>query len=142
MLLTAIGCGDGRPGRVPVSGQVLIDGKPLTFGEVLFVPDEGRPSRGKIDSSGHFKLSCFGESDGAILGTHKVAISAVEPLSATKYRWHAPKKLADHQTSGLTQEITGPVEDLAINLSWEGGSEFVEIVPVDDEPRPAGMKNQ
>ncbi|QDT00957.1 hypothetical protein HG15A2_42990 [Adhaeretor mobilis] len=40
------GCGDGRPERVAVSGVVLIDGKPLTHGSVLFVPGQGRPGGG------------------------------------------------------------------------------------------------
>src|SRR2546423_15364544 len=29
-LAACVGCGDGRPARVPVSGIVLIDGQPLT----------------------------------------------------------------------------------------------------------------
>ncbi len=37
------GCGDGRPTRVPISGQVLIDGKPLTTGAVRLVPAGARP---------------------------------------------------------------------------------------------------
>ena len=38
MVCSMAGCGDGRPTRVPVSGQVLIDGAPLTHGYVRFTP--------------------------------------------------------------------------------------------------------
>ena len=126
-LLVAAGCGDGRMPRVPVSGQVLIDGKPLAHGQILFVPPEGRASQGRLDAEGRFKLTCFDDGDGAVVGSHKLAITAAEPISAFKTRWYAPKKLADHRTSGLTQEISGPTDNLIINVSWEGGHEFVEI---------------
>ena len=38
-----VGCDDGRPQRLKVSGQVLIDGKPLTHGYVRFVPQRRPP---------------------------------------------------------------------------------------------------
>lgn len=121
------GCGDGRPTRVPVAGQVLIDGQPLTRGEIQFVSEVGRPSVAKLDREGRFRLSCFEENDGALLGFHKVSITAAEGLGPTKTRWYAPKKYANVNTSELTQEITGPVDDLLIEISWNGGREFVEM---------------
>ncbi len=35
------GCGDSHPKRVPVSGRVLIDGKPVETGYIQLVPAEG-----------------------------------------------------------------------------------------------------
>jgi hypothetical protein len=137
------GCGDGRPSRVPVSGQVLIDGKPLTRGTITFVPPEGRASSGKLDESGHFTLSCFETGDGAVIGTHKISITSAEGINEAKTRWFAPKKLADHRTSGLSQQVTGPLEDLKINISWEGGREFVEeFVGVEGEDFRGGRNKQ
>src|SRR3954465_9498922 len=81
------GCGDGRPTRVPVSGQVLIDGKPLTRGDVRFVSTVGRASQGALGSEGRFRLTCFEENDGALLGTHKVSITAAEGLGPNATRW-------------------------------------------------------
>ena len=135
-LLVAPGCGDGRMARVPVSGQVLIDGKPLAHGQILFVPPVGRASLGKLDVDGRFKLTCFDDGDGAVLGSHRLAITAAEPLSALKTRWYAPKKLADHRTSGLTQEIIGPMDNLIIKISWEGGHEFVEVEEGSEDSGP------
>src|SRR5689334_20776074 len=72
------GCSDGRPRRVPVSGQILIDGKPLTFGDLQFVTDGARPSYGKVDSNGHFTLTCYDGNDGVVPGLHRVGISGSE----------------------------------------------------------------
>lgn len=121
-----LGCGDGRPQRVPVSGQVLIDGQPLKFGYVRFVPTGSRPSTAKLDDSGRFVLACFEEADGAVVGRHRVEVDARESLNAVKTKWHAPKKYASYQSSGLEQEVSEPIESLTIQLSWEGGKPFVE----------------
>ena len=140
LLVIANGC-DGRPTRVPVSGQVLIDGRPLTRGQIMFVSSAGRASQGRLGKDGHFRLSCYSENDGALLGTHQVAITAADAVSTTETRWYAPKKLADYRTSGLTQEITGPTDDLVINVSWEGGHEFVEVEAASaDEGMPGNRR--
>ena len=126
-LLFSSGCGDGRPSRVPVSGQVLIDGEPLKCGTITFIPAGHRASRGKLDHDGRFTLSCFGENDGAVLGKHKVEVTAFEKVKPTLMRWHAPKKYQDQATSGLSQEITGPTDNVVINLAWSGGKPFDEV---------------
>jgi hypothetical protein len=136
------GCGDGRPTRVPVSGQVLIDGKPLTHGEVKFVSSVGRASQGKVDGEGRFRLSCYEENDGALLGAHQVSITAAQGLGPTKTRWFAPKKYSDIRTSGLYQEITGPTDNLVINISWDGGREFVEVEPGGGEEGMQGNRGK
>jgi hypothetical protein len=127
-IAASLGCGDGRPARLAVSGQVLIDGKPLTYGYVRFVPEHGRPSGGRLDDQGRFTLSSYGENDGIIPGVHRVEVDGTEPLSATQRKWHAAKKYFRYRTSGLTQEITGPTDSLVINLTWDGGKPFVERV--------------
>ena len=117
-ILAAAGCGDGRPARVPVSGQVLIDGQPLTHGYVRFTPANSRASTGQLDSQGRFTLTCFESGDGAVIGTHKVSVMAQEPIGQESIKWHAPKKYADPETSNLTQQITAPTDSIVINLTW------------------------
>lgn len=131
-VLSLVGCGDGRPSRVPVSGRVMIDGQPLKYGHIRFMPEEGRPSSGRLNSEGRFTLSCFEKEDGALLGTHRITVTAGEYVSDTKTIWHAPKKYTDPDASGLTQVISGPTDDLVINLSWDGKQPFVE----NHEPDP------
>jgi hypothetical protein len=132
----ASGCGDGRPARVPVSGQVLIDGEPLQFGSVRFVPAGGRASYGELDKDGRFKLTCYGENDGVVLGKHRVEVAAGEPIGSTKMKWHAPKKYANFASSPLEQEINAANDSVVIKLSWDGGKPFVEIVDAAGGDRP------
>jgi hypothetical protein len=127
------GCGDGRPMRVPVAGTVLIDGQPLKRGSLRFVPANGRSSFGSLDDQGRFKLTCFETDDGAIIGTHQVEVAASESLSPIKTKWHAPKKYSNYATSGLTQEISGPINNVEINLSWDGGKPYVELLEENEE---------
>jgi hypothetical protein len=121
LLLLVAGC-DSRPKCVPVSGKVLIDGEPLKYGGILFVPAAGRQSTGVIDVNGQFKLTCFQPDDGAIIGMHSIRVCASEALNNTTMKWHAPIKYAEIQTSGLTQEITGPTDSVVIELTWKGST--------------------
>jgi hypothetical protein len=114
------GCGDGRPERVPVAGIVLIDGQPLTRGNIKFVPNDGRPSAGKIGPDGHFSLTCYDGNDGALLGTHRVQVSSSNIISDSKIEWFAPQQYADFRTSGIEVEVTEGVDDLKIELTWGG----------------------
>lgn len=135
------GCGDGRPERVTVCGQVLIDGKPLAGGNIKFVPQGARPSMGAIDEEGHFTLTCFDGEDGAIPGRHRIEVVSNELLSQTAVRWYTPKKYASFLTSGVEVEVTVPTDSLVINLSWNGGKPFVEKVNTGSEKRGFDMQS-
>lgn len=125
-LFSSIGCGDGRPRRVPVSGRVLIDGEPLAYGYIRFVPSGARASSAELNERGEFTLTCYQSEDGVVPGLHRVEVNAGETLSSTRVFWHAPKKYAQYRTSGLTQEIDNSTDSLVIELSWNGGEPFVE----------------
>jgi len=120
LMLALLGCSDGRPTRVPVSGRVMIDGKPVIKGSVRFVPEGARPSAGTLDSQGRFKLTCYDGEDGAVLGKHRVQVSASEIIGAEKVVWHAPSKYADFRSSGLSVEVTEPTDSVLIKLTWAG----------------------
>lgn len=118
-MLLLVGCDDGRPTRVPVSGTVTIDGEPLTYGNIRFVPEGNRPSAGAVDGQGRFTMTCFDGEDGVVVGKHRVAISASE-ISSRGVKWHAPKHYADFRTSEIAVEVTEPTDDLVIELTWGG----------------------
>ena len=122
------GCSEGRPTRVPVAGRVLIDGQPVKSGYIRFMSSGARASGSRLSENGEFSLSCFEKNDGAVLGTHQITVNACESIGRDKQKWHAPKKYGDITTSGLTQEIKEPVSNLDINLTWDGGQPFIEIV--------------
>ncbi len=117
---TLAGCDEQLPIRVPVSGTVLIDGKPLTSGRIQFVPEDGRAALSPIDKEGRFTLTTFDLGDGCIQGTHRIAVYAFEDLNPTTRRWDAPRQYIDVKTSGLKQEINGPTDSLEIQLTWGG----------------------
>jgi hypothetical protein len=124
-LLLVAGCNDA-PEIVPVSGKVLIDGQPLGYGTIMVLPDNYRASFGNIAPDGSFSLTCYETNDGCVRGKHAVTVSAVEALSSSKQKWHAPKKYTEPTTSDLTIDIDGPTDALVINLSWDGGKPFIE----------------
>jgi hypothetical protein len=117
LILANSGC-DNRPSRVPVSGIVLIDGQPLTRGNIKFVPVDGRPSAGAIGQDGRFTLTCYDGNDGAIPGIHRVQIAANRIISDSKIEWFAPRTYADFRTSGLELQIDQPTDNLKIDLTW------------------------
>jgi len=120
------GCSDGRPDRVPISGQVLIDGAPLEGAFVKFVPAEGRPAIGETDSNGRFTLTCYKLNDGATRGNHQVAVIAVKELGGTAIMWRAPKKYSDSRSSGIEFVVEEPKDDLLLQLTWDGGKPYIE----------------
>lgn len=75
----ACGCGGGREGRHAVArvhGKVTYNGQPVDGATVTFYPDKpGVPvAAGTTDASGSYRLTTYEDSDGAAIGTHKVAI--------------------------------------------------------------------
>lgn len=71
-----VGC-DGRPSRVPVTGNVTYEGQPLKEGEIVFEVAGARSSRGKIVDGRIVDVFTFEPGDGgAIPGRAKVAVYA------------------------------------------------------------------
>jgi hypothetical protein len=122
--LSLTGC--GGPRIVPVSGVVRIDGNPVPAGFIQVIPDGYRPATGKIQPDGRFTLTTLDPDDGCLVGTHPAVIIAIESLGPSAQKWHAPKRYASQETSGLTVTITGPTRDLKVELSWDGEKPFVE----------------
>ncbi len=72
------GCGDSRPKTAIVRGTVTYKGKPVPNGTVNFVPAAGSAATGEIGPDGSYTLTTFRKGDGAVLGTHKVVIVAMQ----------------------------------------------------------------
>lgn len=82
-LVLALGCGGAK--YAPVSGTVMLDGKPLPKAVVTFMPvvqegakDAGESSTGKTNDKGEFTLKSSSGKTGALVGQHKVSISLQE----------------------------------------------------------------
>ena len=114
MLLGMAGCGPRHPAATyPVSGKVVFaDGTPLASGGVVLcesVAAEGQPAfnaRGAIQSDGTFRLSTFGEGDGAVAGKHRVLVRAKRDAADYLEKGVIPRPVVDpqserYETSGL-----------------------------------------
>ena len=126
--IAAVGCGDGRPERVPIAGRVLVDGQPLEHGNIRIHPQNQRASLGKLGPGGVFTMSTYEIGDGCVPGDHTVSVYAVQTVNPRTQRWHAPKKYASPLTSGLTLNVIEPTDAAEIHLTWNGGKPFDERV--------------
>ena len=99
----------------------------------MFVPELGRQSNGAIDETGAFSLTCYDPHDGALIGKHRIEIQAGQAINSTSLKWHAPKKYSDRKTSGLTQEVDGPMDSVVIDLTWKGSPPEKPYIEHSDE---------
>ena len=122
-LLLAVACGslvgcDSGPRIVPASGQVLMNGKPLTGypGFVRVVPKGFRAATGRIDpADGRFSLTPYTPHDGCLEGSHPAAVIVNQTVGNRLY-WIVPEKYGNDATSGLTLEISGSTSQLELKL--------------------------
>jgi hypothetical protein len=129
-IIAIAGCsGVKTPPVGQVGGVVTLDGQPLTKGQVQFVPDsskgtKGRMAVGLIGADGRFALTAFKPGDGALVGFHKVVIICEEEMPAfdPKSPPPPPKSLipiryTDANTSGFTAEVkSGAKNDFTFAL--------------------------
>ena len=77
-----MGCaGEPPPKLVPVTGKVMMDGKPLTAGSISFHPDTSNSFQKDNPSSvlqvdGSFKMATYPFGEGVSPGKYKVTVSA------------------------------------------------------------------
>ena len=73
-LVAGWGRSAGRPGRVSVSGRVLLDGQPVASGSINFYPAEGHagPAANTGISNGRYQ---FSREDGPFVGPHHVVVA-------------------------------------------------------------------
>lgn len=128
-----VGCSEESIERVPVSGQVLLDGKPLQYGTIRVEPSGARMAASKLDSEGRFSLMTYAPGDGAPLGTHSVAVNGAEQLGPYSVKWHAPPKYAEASKSGLQMQIVEETDDVVIEITWDGAEPFVQKFASDQE---------
>jgi len=111
------GCGlEAGEQLVPVTGQVTLNGKPLTNGTVAFRPDSAKGNAslhhptGAIDGQGHYSLAVV-RKPGAPLGWYKVLVFADANVPAgtaahpVMPRWLVPVKYTSEKTTPLAIEV-------------------------------------
>jgi hypothetical protein len=116
LLASCSGCGSDAGqfvGKtIPVKGKVTFKGKPLTQGEIVFEPDggAGREAHGNIQGDGTFELTTFKAGDGAVPGTHRVAVSGTSKKDAV------PVKYKNTSSSKTEVEVAEGKADYLVDL--------------------------
>jgi hypothetical protein len=104
------GCRRTTPTVARVKGKVTLNGQPLSIGNVITLPPSGRGAHGDIASDGSFELNTFTKNDGALIGTHKVAVVAFNAKGksgpeAGFGKSLVPDRYINPETSNLTIEV-------------------------------------
>jgi hypothetical protein len=116
------GCGSGDPtDMVPIRGEVIYAGKPLTEGFIVYLPKNpgnGRQANGPIQPDGSFVLTTQKGGDGAMCGEYDIVVfsdkaPANENMSRQEYeasakrarRSNIPTKYSDRNSSGLHDRV-------------------------------------
>lgn len=122
LLLVLAGCGakaKDEPDLAAVSGKVTLDGTPVQSGNIAFLPDESKGTKGPastaiINDKGEYTLMSSGGRSGAIVGHHKVALECPQAGSSSDgnsggspaVKCNIPAKYRVAETSGLTANVT------------------------------------
>ena len=115
------GCGSDGPQMSQVTGTITIDGEPLAKATVAFVPESGeRVASGLTDEKGRYQLGTYSIADGAIVGKHRITVSARGPHRPAGFGSPGaesalapklpglpliPERYFDQNTSGLTAVV-------------------------------------
>lgn len=132
ILLVVASSGCSGPNAASVSGNVTLDGQPLTTGSVSFHPDGGgggAPAYGQIDSSGNYSLST-GTDAGLAPGKYVAVVVAtkeppqlydktgaeIPPIPIT------PAKYGSTTTSDLRVDVKAGKNEVPLALQSAGKS--------------------
>jgi hypothetical protein len=124
--LAVCGCSKALPPVVPVSGVVLLDGKPLSHAKIEFVPDISgfgaeTNSLAITDDQGRFTLANnFTQAPGAAVGKHHVLVT--EPPTPKEFRGQDPAvqaRFAEHLAKSGNRPIPKEYGVLATALVVE-----------------------
>lgn len=121
------GCSDGRLELAAVSGRVTVAGEPLAAGRIIFQPEAGRGSFGRIEAGRIVDLTTYVAGDGVPVGKQLVGVvpEIDEGVAMTDPHQYAqlmressiPRRFHQPATSGLTAEIRpGRANELEFDL--------------------------
>lgn len=139
MAVLTAGCAPQLPPIVPVSGTVYLDGQPLPFARIEFVPDlkhfgAETNSTAVSDENGRFTLVCnLQQQLGAVVANHHVTVMEHAPDELRGMSGKAQQLLSDYQSklknrpipeaystisrSKLTVEVTAEQSTYDLNLT-------------------------
>lgn len=136
-ILVETGCRSNPPQAVPVSGVVTLDGKPLAGAAITFMPVEGGCfGLGYTNENGEFTIGTFADTDGALVGVHRISImpDIISPAAMGRtlggeeemdrrgesnrvLKSRIPEKYASHDTSGLRVDVKKGMPPVKFDLT-------------------------
>jgi len=128
------GCSSNEAGLLPVSGVVLLDGKPIANAAVMFHHQGGQTAYAITAADGSFALTTHDPGDGVLAGEHHVTVSLTvqeggvqpnekgledytRPIVAERLVNVVPKIYNAPNTSPVTVTIAKNVSRVKIELS-------------------------
>lgn len=124
-----VGCGSDSPHVVPVKGKISYQGKPLTSGTVMLVPEgSGFGATGQIQPDGSFTLTSFKQNDGAAPGKYKVTVEVF------------PEAAAGGPATGLPGMEFGPNEKPPIPIDYSNAATTKLQALINDGPTELDLK--
>jgi len=122
VLLATGGCGGEKSDMVPIRGEVIYEGKPVTQGQVVYLPKNpqtGRQSSGPIKPDGTFVMTTQKGGDGVKFGEYEIVVfgygtdpgdgatsrEAVESARKKAPKSVIPTKYSSRGASGLSDTV-------------------------------------
>ena len=126
LALVVAGCSGGLE-RIPVSGTITLDGKPVEGAAVVFSPvGGGPPASGTTNAQGEFDLKTANQP-GAVPGEHYVTVTKQTMHGITpdgmpgpggiRVEWHVPERYSKSKTSGLKATVSSDQRELTFPLT-------------------------
>ncbi len=117
-IFVVAGCGSSAEYELaPVSGVVMLDGKPVPYTRVIFIPqgtpgqvNPGPGSTAACDDAGKFQLKTVRGEDGAVVGKHAIQISSTGPPRSTS---------GDTDAGPPSKEVFPPEFNASSTLTFE-----------------------
>lgn len=129
-LLVASSAGCSSENRIEtgtVSGVVTYNGDPLQIGSLLFVPVGGGPSaEANIGTDGSFEMGTYEDDDGAVLGEHKVMITAFTSPGGSGL----PEDVIDGDGAPVSviPDFYGDLEKSGLKVDVKSGDNSIDFV--------------
>lgn len=121
------GCGAAGSKTAIVKGTVTFKGKPVPNGTVTFVPASGHHATGEIRPDGSYTLTSFRPGDGAVPGTYKVIVVAMQDMTGRLPEDRTPlpppivpNKYTSIATTDLTVEVKEGENQIDLPLRDDG----------------------
>lgn len=141
MAVALVGCGESGPKVVPVDGVLSLDGKPLPFKSITFVPAEGTAGKGAAgysNTQGNYVLKAFisgatVDFDGCPPGKYKVLVGEpMIPISEKDFDEDgAVKALAEESEVAIFPGMRPPKSEIPAAYKVEFSTPLIVEVPAE-----------